>query len=66
MNEKQKEFLKIKDWFIEYDNQVKQYERCLRMGIEFDKDIQELDKQAQENATKLKTLWNEIQSLNEH
>lgn len=34
------------DWFEEYDKQVKQYQRCQRLGVEFDKDIAELDEQA--------------------
>lgn len=40
-------------WFEEYDNQVKQYQRCQRLGIEFDKDINELDTQAKANAERI-------------
>ena len=53
-----KELNRLKDWFDEYDNQVKQYQRCVRLGLEFDKDIVELDNQAktyQEELRKLKT-----------
>lgn len=40
-------------WFEEYDNQVKQYERSQRLGVEFDKDIAKLDKEAQANAKRI-------------
>lgn len=40
-------------WFEEYDNQVKQYNRCQRMGIDYDKDIEILDEQARENAERI-------------
>lgn len=40
-------------WFNEYDNQVKQYNRCQRMGIAYDKDIEELDSQAKTNAERI-------------
>lgn len=49
-------------WFEEYDNQVKQYDRCQRMGIAYDKDIKELDSQAKANAdriTKIRKLLND-------
>lgn len=45
-------------WFEEYDNQVKQYERSQRLGEEFDKDINELDKQAKENAKRISEIRN--------
>lgn len=48
-------------WFEEYDNQVKQYERCKRLNIEFDKNINELDNQAkinQERIAEIKVLLN--------
>jgi len=47
------EMFEIQSWFNEYDNQVKQYERCKRLGIEFDKDIQELDTQATINQQRI-------------
>lgn len=40
-------------WFEEYDNQVKQYNRCQRLGIEYDKDIKQLDNQAKVNAERI-------------
>lgn len=52
----QQRIYEIKTWFEEYDNQVKQYERCVRLGIEFDKDIVELDNQAKEYQEELRSL----------
>lgn len=43
-------------WFAEYDKQTIQYQRSLRLGVEFDKDIAELDNQAVENAKRIKEL----------
>lgn len=45
-------------WFEEYDNQVKQYERCQRLGIEFDKNIEELDAQATTNQKRIAEIRN--------
>lgn len=45
-------------WFDEYDNQVKQYTRCQRMGIAYDKDIVELDNQAKVNAERITEIRN--------
>lgn len=45
-------------WFEEYDNQVKQYNRCQRMGIAYDKDIKELDNQAKINAERITEIRN--------
>ena len=54
----QKELLEINTWFKEYDNQIKQYERCVRLGIEFDKDINELDNQAKLNQERIREIRN--------
>ena len=43
-------------WFDKYDLQVKQYNRCQRLGVEFDKDIKELDDLAVVNAKRIKEL----------
>lgn len=43
-------------WFTEYDLQVSQYNRCQRLGVEFDKDIKELDDLAVVNAKRIKEL----------
>ena len=54
----QKELNDLMIWFNEYDNQVKQYSRCQRMGIAYDKDIEELDNQAKINAERITELRN--------
>ena len=52
--------IEINKWFQEYDNQVKQYERCKRLGIEFDKDMVELDNQADVYQKELRQLKQEV------
>ena len=47
-------------WFEEYDNQVKQYNRCQRMGIAYDKDIEELDNQARVNADRITEIRKDL------
>lgn len=47
---------KLELWFAEYDKQTIQYQRSVRLGIEFDKDMAELDKQAVINAQRIKEL----------
>ncbi len=53
---KQNRIRELKTWFEEYDNQVKQYQRCVRLGIKFDKDIVELDNQAKAYQEELRIL----------
>jgi DNA integrity scanning protein DisA with diadenylate cyclase activity len=62
---KEQEFAQLKSfeinkWFNWYDNQVKQYQRCVRLGIEFDKDIVELDNQAKAYQEELRQLKVEV------
>ena len=54
----EEELAQLLTWFEEYDNQVKQYQRCQRLGIEFDKDITTLDNQAKINAARITELRN--------
>ena len=56
--ELRKERILLKTWFEEYDNQVKQYQRCLRLGIDYDKDIVKLDNQAKINQERLREIKN--------
>lgn len=56
--ELRKEQGELKIWFEEYDNQIKQYQRCLRLGIEYDRDIVELDNQAKVNQERLREIKN--------
>lgn len=46
----------ITTWFAKYDQQVNQYERCKRLGIPFDKNINDLDEQARDYADELVEL----------
>lgn len=57
-----KELMEIDAWFRMYDNQVLQYNRCMRLGITYDAKygtIAELDAMAQEKAQRK----NEIKEL---
>lgn len=60
----QKELKDLMFWFDEYDNQVKQYTRCQRLGIEFDNDINELDNQAQLNAQRISEIRELLKQVN--
>lgn len=55
-----KELASLEKWFTEvYDTQVKQYNRCQRLGVEYDNKygtIAELDKQATVNAKRISEL----------
>lgn len=55
-----KELTGLENWFTEvYDTQVKQYNRCQRLGIEYDNKygtISELDEQATINAKRISEL----------
>ena len=57
------ELRELEKWFEEYDKQVIQYQRSLRLGIEFDKNINELDEQAVVNAARIKELRTKIQEI---
>lgn len=58
----QQEIYEVESWFTWYDMQVMQYNRCIRLGVQFDKDINELDAQANTNAARLKQLKEQIGS----
>lgn len=53
-----KELEDLIEWFEEYDNQVKQYERCQRLGVALDKNIEELDTQATINQKRIANIRN--------
>lgn len=46
----------LETWFSEYDKQVNQYSRCIRLGLEYDKDIKALDEQAKTNAERISEI----------
>lgn len=56
----QAEITEILNWFNDvYDSQIKQAERCRRLGIEYDNKygtVEELDKQAEIKAARIKEL----------
>ena len=56
----QKEIREIESWFsVIYDNQVKQFQRCQRLGIPYDNKygtIESLDNQAHEKALRINEL----------
>lgn len=57
----EKELVSLQDWFKWYDEQCIQYQRAQRLGTSFNRSIEELDKQAVENAkriTEIRTAMN--------
>lgn len=59
----QEELKNLYEWFDEYDNQVKQYERCQRLGITFDKDINLLDNEAREKQQRIAEIRNLLKGV---
>jgi hypothetical protein len=50
-------------WFNGYyDNQIKQYERCQRLGLVFDGDIKTLDNEAQNNQIRIREIREKLKS----
>jgi len=56
INEIKQEIGLIQLWFVNYDIQVKQYERATRLDETFDKSIEMLDNEAREKAIRIKEL----------
>lgn len=52
----EREIYQLNTWFDWYDEQCMQYQRAMRLGTEFDHDINELDLQATANAARMKEL----------
>ncbi len=46
----------LEAWFVYYDRQCMEYERDVRLGQAFDKDLNELDQQAEIKKARLKEL----------
>ncbi len=55
--------LELEEWFKYYDNQIIQYERHKRLGIEFNHDINVLDNEAIDKASRLKQTRIEVGKL---
>lgn len=49
----ERKLMELENWFSWYDQQCMQYSRAQRLGISFNRDINELDAQARENASKI-------------
>lgn len=58
----QEELEEMYEWFYWYDNQVQQYSRSVRMGEEFDEDIEELDGQAKQKQLRIREIRQTLQS----
>ena len=50
------EIREIEEWFSEYDNQICQYQRAMRLRMTFDKDIEELDCEAEKKQMRIREL----------
>ena len=55
-HERNTEIDQLMAWFEWYDQQCAQYLRAQRLGLAFDKDIEELDEQARTNAQRISEL----------
>lgn len=60
----QEEIAELEKWFAEYDLQVAQYNRCVRLGLPFDKDIQALDEEATAKQLRIRELRGGINNGN--
>ena len=56
MEEESKEKVEIEEWFKWYDTQTIQYNRAQRLGKAFNRNINELDKEAEQKAKRLSEL----------
>ena len=57
------ELTTLTSWFNDYyDNQIKQYERCQRLGLVFDGDIKTLDNEAQNNQIRIREIREKLKS----
>lgn len=52
----QMEIVELEIWFKWYDEQIAQYNRSIRLGTEFEENIEELDVQAVQNSERIKEL----------
>ena len=64
LRESEKELASLEEWFAWYDKQSTQYQRSVRLKKNFNKDIASLDKKAEENAAKIKTLREKLGGIN--
>ena len=52
----EKDLISLQDWFKWYDEQCIQYQRAQRLGTSFNRNIEELDNQAVENAKQITAI----------
>lgn len=52
----EKELQSLEEWFKWYDQQCIQYQRSVRLGLEFDKDIKDLDNEAVSKAERISQI----------
>ena len=57
------ELNKLTSWFEWYDSQMAQYNRCQRLGLEFDRDIAELDAEAVKNQLRIREINEELKKF---
>lgn len=54
----------IEKWMMEYEEEYAKYERCIRLGLSYDKDIDKLNEEAKEKIQMQKRLNSKIETLN--
>ena len=64
LKEAEREIDEIEEWFSWYDKQNSQYQRSLRLKKGFNKDMDSLDKLAEENAARIKKLRENLGGIN--
>ena len=50
------ELAELMAWFEQYDRQVMEYQRCIRLGQAYDRDIDKLDQEAKEKQQRIRVL----------
>ncbi len=50
------ELAELMAWFEQYDRQVMEYQRCIRLGQAYDRDIDKLDQEAMEKQQRIRVL----------
>lgn len=64
IDELQVQINEIEEWLKDYDSEYATYERCKRLGIIYDGDIETLNAQAAEKQKECNGLKNKLKSLN--
>ena len=64
LKESERELASLEEWFSWYDKQSTQYLRSVRLKKNFNKDMTLLDKEAEENAAKIKKIREKLGGIN--